>query len=444
MKTQLWTKAEIANLLGRFATGQPAPEIASVLGRTEASVRYKLHNMGYSTRRVTEPRPTISGPSEACDDLRETQIDEESTRGKAQQDLLRTESRREIRALENDYKQDALEERILKEFREKLLDLPLRIEIPHMDKPVVRHNAQSDVAVIVLSDSHIGQVVDIRETESTCAYNPAVFIARLHHLETEVARILAAHPVQEIVILFAGDIVHGRLGHTFEDDLTQPIATQVDLALHAFYQFMARLSTMATRVTVHGVGGNHDRWPGLRKVPTERRWSGLDTLCYQSLHALTAKTLPNVTFDERISARRIVDIGDFRLLLMHGDQLRGPHCAANGIAREMQHWLMRSVQTGQRPPELVVIGDKHVSANLPVGLGRAIVNGSFVGEDVFSQNFAPSPPSQTVFFIRPGSGLTETHVIRLDQAQVYLPMPYDLKPTLARLVESFARKTLDL
>jgi len=64
-----------------------------------------------------------------------------------------------------------------------------------------------------------------------------------------------------------------------------------------------------------------------------------------------------------------------------------------------------------------------------------------VGEDVFSQNFAPSPPSQTAFFVRPGVGLTEQHLIRLDRAAMKIdPLPYDLKPALRQLVLSFANQ----
>jgi predicted phosphodiesterase len=438
MKAQVWSKREIDKLFRLLSAGHGASEIAALLERTEASVRYKILNLGYSSRRVEGPEAT----NEFCGDPGSSSLDEmpvlvEQLRAHAGEQLKKGEERREIRNLVNEYKSDVLEERILDEFRQRLLDLPLRIDVPPLRENIVTKHDIQDLAVVVISDSHIGQVVDIRETESSSAYNPAVFVARLHHLEIELARIFNSHPVKEIVVLFAGDIVHGRLGHSLEDDLTLPIATQIDLALHLFVQFLARIATMAKRVTVHGVAGNHGRWPGTRKMPTDRRWSQLDTLFFQAAQALCGATLPNVVFDERFSARRMVDVEDFRILLLHGDQLRGGPCAANGVQKEMQLWLMRCVQTGQRPPDLIVLGDKHISANLPVGLGQALINGSFVGEDVFSQNFAPSPPSQSVFFVRPGVGKTETHLIRLDKAKLPTPLPYQLKPSLESVVMNF-------
>jgi len=301
-----------------------------------------------------------------------------------------------------------------------------------------KHSTQNEVAVAVISDSHVGQVVDAREIDAALGYNPAIFLNRLQYLEAEITQILSAHPVEKIVVLFAGDIVHGRLGHSLEDDLTMPIATQVDLAIHAFLQFLTRISRLTKSVEVHGVGGNHGRWPGTRKVPTDRRWSQLDTIVYNSLQTLCSLAAPNVRFDDRISARRMIDIGDYRILLLHGDQLRGGNYASAGIQKEMQHWLMRHLQNGERPPNLIVLGDKHISANLPAGLGEALINGSFVGEDVFAQNFPPSRPAQTLFFIRPGVGKTRTHHIRLDVAPLEkAPDAYELKPELQKIVSSF-------
>lgn len=435
MKTQLWTKREVDRLLRMFEAGHPASEMASLLGRTEASVRHKLLNMGFSSRRIIEPAFEEEAPPD-------TRIEEALLREKANKELEVLESRREVRAVTSEYKADILEERVLSEFRKTLFDMPPEIRIPELILPGRSELSSDGVAVVVVSDAHVGQVVDPRELDQRSSYNPAIFVSRLHHLEHELANIFRRHPAKEIVLLFGGDIIHGRLGHSLEDDLTLPIATQVDLALHCFSQFLGRLSQMADSITVHGVAGNHGRWPGTKKPPTDRRWSNLDTILYSSLAALCTATWKNIHFDERVSARRLVDVKDFRILLLHGDQLRGGYCAGGGIQKEMQHWLMRSVQRGDHPPDLIVFGDKHVSANLPVGLGQALINGSMVGEDVFSQNFAPSPPSQTAFFVRPGVGLTEKHLIRLDQAKMKIdPLPYDLKPALRQLVLSFANQT---
>ncbi len=435
MKARIWTKNEVGKLLRMLESGHPAAVMAQLLGRSEASVRHKILNLGFSSRQVLESDgfSRSDGPPFAD----ELEVAEDEIALKAVQEMERTETRRAVRDIVHDGKLDILESRILEQFRLQLGNIPVRIEIPPLPSSGFNREPTCDTAVLVISDCHIGQVVDPRELDATSAYNPAVYLNRLAQLETNVQEILQSHPVEELVVLLAGDIVHGRLGHSLEDDLTLPVATQVDLALHSLTHVIGRLAAQVPKVKIHSVAGNHGRWPGTRKVPTDRRWSNLDTIVAQSLQALCEATLPNVRFDERISSRRIVEVGDFRILLLHGDQLRGGPYAATGVQRELGRWLLRSAQQGQRAPDLLVAGDKHIAASLPVGFADALINGSFVGEDVFAQNFNPSPPSQTLFFIRPDVGRTETHVIRLDKASVLDQPPYQFKPSLQTLIDGF-------
>lgn len=442
MKARIWTKNEVGKLLRMLETGHPAAVMAQLLGRSEASVRYKILNLGFSSRQVFEADEISRYDGPPFTD--EIEVTEDEVALNAVQELERTEARRAVRDIVQDGKQDILETRILEEFRQRLGNIPIRIVIPPLPSSKFNREATRDTAVLVISDCHIGQVVDPRELDAASAYNPAVYLNRLAQLETNVQEILQSHPVEKLVVLLAGDIVHGRLGHSLEDDLTLPIVTQVDLALHSLTHVVGRLAAQVREVTIHSVAGNHGRWPGTRKVPTDRRWSNLDTIVAQSLQALCEATLPNVCFDERISSRRIVDVGDYRILLLHGDQLRGGTYAATGVQKELGRWLLRSAQQGQRAPDLLVAGDKHIAASLPVGFSDALINGSFVGEDVFSQNFNPSPPSQTLFFIRPDVGRTETHVIRLDKAAVLEQPPYQFKPSLQTLIDGFRQSPFDL
>ena len=235
----------------------------------------------------------------------------------------------------NEAKRAVLEERILGEFRSTLMDLPKSFA-PSSPPPVCASSEASPplVAVLVVSDSHIGQVVDPREVSGFGAYNPAISLARLRQLEIETLRILNGRPVEKLVLLFGGDIHHGQLGHSLEDDLTLPIALQVDLALNLFFPFVASLANAAPSIEVFGVGGNHARWPGMKKMPTDRRWSNLDTVLYGVLGDLCRQAgLSNVHFDDRISSRRTIEVGKFVIELLHGDEIgvaisAPPECTA--------------------------------------------------------------------------------------------------------------------
>lgn len=438
MNSRHWTPEEINRALGLYMEGYPCRDIARMLQRTEASVRLKLLGMGYSSARILPGQDEQAGMTDPIVVEEATTADpqEDPVVGMARRELDVRERRKEERAQIDEAKRAILEERIVEEFAKHLCDFPRSFSV--CPPPPVPKDATARTAVLVVSDAHVGQVVDPREIEGIGGYNPAITLARVRHLEVEAARILHGRPVDKLLLLFGGDILHGHLGHSLEDDLTIPIALQSDFALNVFFPFVCGLSRVVPKLEIHGVAGNHGRWPGMRKMPTDRRWSNLDTIFYGSLAALCRHTqLGNVTFDERISSRRQIDAGKFRLQLLHGDEVRGGAFCTGGMNREVTNATMRNVQAGRPVADYFIMGDKHFTASVPFGTGAFVVNGSMVGTDGFGMNFLPAPPSQTLFFLHPQYGKTETHEIRLDHASLPSSLPYDLKPTLENLVTKY-------
>ncbi len=443
MHTRVWSNRDVRKLLCLYSAGHPCAEIASILGRSDRAVRHKLLKLGYSSARVLEPRDGLAplDPGGVSAEVADEWTGEEYdlVRSIAARQLERAEENKVRREIIAESQDEILATRFLEEFRRTVLAMPPTINIPQA-RPA---KTGEDVCVVLFGDLHCGQVVDPREIEGYStrwgSYDPAVMVARIHLYESHILRILETHPAKHMVLVMLGDMVHGRLGHSLEDDLTLPIATQSDLAMNCLYQFVARIASRVPSIEVHGVAGNHGRWPGQRKMPTDRRWSQLDTMLYDAVGLLAEKTLPNCRYDSRLSARRVLNIGDFRIQVAHGDQIRGGTFATSGMGKEVQHTLLRSVQTGQRPPALYVIGDKHISTSIPMGHASFLINGSFVGGDTFALNFAPSPPSQTLFFVSETLGRSETHIIPMQDAQLGDELPYDFKPSLENLVRSFQR-----
>lgn len=438
-----WSEREISRALALYQEGLPCAEIARMVGRSETALRLKLLALGYSSRRVVldnEPPRAVLPAAPAAVDLADRLLptyDEDHFQERARRELEVGERRQADRERVNEAKQQILEERILEEFRRHLFDLP-RHWLPVVSPQVFPLAGEALTAVLVISDVHCGQVVPPAELDGFGDYNPAVMLDRLRHLETEVVRILQDRQVDKLLVLFAGDILHGNLGHSLEDDLTVPIAAQVDLAVHAFFAFLRGMAAAVARVEVYGVAGNHGRWPGTRKMPTDRRWSNLDTVFFNALAALGQHAgFEHVSFDDAVAARRVIDVGSNRLQLMHGDQVRGGAFCAAGMSREVNNSTLRHVQAGRRPVDYFVMGDKHQPTTLPFGTGAFVVNGSFVGADNFGLNFLPAPPSQTLFFLHPQRGKTETHEIRLDAAKQAELGHYISKASLIELINQY-------
>lgn len=437
-----WTSQETDLALRLLGQGFPAREISRMTGRTETAVRLKLLALGYSSSQ----RDLGDGEEPGTEgELRDVPLGDFPQPGAAGGDLQLLAARKleveELRRSErmrvNGAKDQILEQRIVEAFTEQLRDFrpPASISPP---PPPPADPGTSLTGVLVVSDAHIGQVVDPDEIEHLGGYNPAVALARIRLLEERAAGILRGKPALErLLVLFGGDIVHGNLGHSLEEEVS-PIAAQVDLALNVFFQFLTGLALVVPQIEVHGVVGNHGRWPGSRKMPSSVRYSNLDGIFYGSLaSALRFSKIPNISFEERLSSRRLIEVGGTTIQLQHGDEVRGGGFCSGGMNREVTNSALRNQQVGRRAPTYFVMGDKHSSASLPYGRGAFIVNGSFVGADPFGLNFVPSPPSQTLFFLHPEEGKTETHEIRLDAARVANPLPYALKPSLHKLIEKY-------
>jgi hypothetical protein len=435
-----WTSQETDLALRLLGQGFPAREISRMTGRTETAVRLKLLALGYSSSQrdpgAEELEADCGLRDIALEDLEQLREAPDDLRLLAARKLEVEELRRSERMRVSGAKEQILEQRIVDAFTEQMRDFrpPASVAPP----PPPADPGESLTAVLVVSDAHIGQIVDPDEVEGLGGYNPAVALARIRLLEERTVGILRSKPsLERLLVLFGGDIVHGNLGHSLEEEVS-PIAAQVDLALNVFFQFLVGLSQVVPQVEVHGVVGNHGRWPGSRKMPSSVRYSNLDGIFYGALaSALRFSKIPSISFEERLSSRRLIEVGETTIQLQHGDEVRGGGFCTGGMNREVTNSSLRNLQVGRRAPTYFVMGDKHSSASLPYGRGAFIVNGSFVGADPFGLNFVPSPPSQTLFFLHPEEGKTETHEIRLDAARVANPLPYELKPSLLKLIEKF-------
>jgi hypothetical protein len=213
MHTRVWSTREVKKMLLLYSAGYPCGTIASKLGRSEQAVRHKLRKLGYSSARILE---TAEGfvPFENDDSpLRDEWTHEEQAIVKTlpQEQLERREESSVRLELVAETQEEILANRFLEEFRRTVLAMPPVINIPPT-QPAIQGE---DVSVVLFGDLHCGQVVDPREIEGYPtkwgAYIPAVMVARIHEYETHIARILQIHPSKKLVLVFLGDMVHGRL-----------------------------------------------------------------------------------------------------------------------------------------------------------------------------------------------------------------------------------------
>jgi len=409
-----WTQNEIALL----ASGLSNKEVAARTGRSEPAIRGKRQRLAAEA----EATPVASKGAPTTFEQDKTAKSNEFWKG-------------EYQNLEKKYKQAVAHASIA----EQLVELAREVAPVSYDPfpaavPYKAGEDKSQSAVLILSDTHVGQEITPDQTLGFGGYNLDLFLARLKTVESSITSIVTRHTttqVDELVVCFGGDLIHGALNHGAEAAQKMTLFDQTYAAGHAFAQFLRNLAPRFPLVRVVGTVGNHPRFANQKRMPTENRFSNLDMFCLSYTEALT-RELANVhwTLDKQPTA--LFDVQGFRFELLHGDTLRGGDRALgipnHSVARHVSGRSQLFAKYGQRSPDYYLCGHLHRDIVLPHAKGRFIVNGGFPGIDGYAlaENFSPVDPTQTFFLMHPKYGQTASYSISLKFAEVGSTPPYVL------------------
>lgn len=395
-----WTDTETTFLRENRQT-QTTTELAKSLGRSRKSVEQKLAKLREAgeveksnlTARVTPAEP------EAVYWKREAQ--------KAKKALLETEQRNTA--------VDILVERVL-DIAPRSYD-----PAPVACKRAPRSKGSPQSAVLVLSDTHIGQCVSPDQTLGLGNYSFDLFLRRLQRLEKSVFSILEDHTttaIPELVVAMIGDMLHGNLSHAVEAGQVNTLFDQFYSAGHAIAQFLRNLSTLAP-VRIHTAVGNHPRWGTQKKMPTDNRYSNLDQFLYAYLAALLRDN-SRINFNLNKQPFALFEVQGHNFYAGHGDHLRGGDkmlgVPNHAIGRNISNNTQLFSRAGKPMPNYYLFGHFHRPITLPHAGGEIIINGGFPGMDGFGlmEAFNSSAPIQKFFLMHPKFGRAASYDLRLD------------------------------
>lgn len=290
-------------------------------------------------------------------------------------------------------------------------------------------------AVLLFSDTHVGQVITPEQTLGFGEYNFSIFLSRLKYLEESVLSILENHTtvkIDELVIAMLGDMLHGALNHGVEAGQHTTLFSQFYGAGHAIAQFLRVLSARVPQIRIHTVVGNHTRWQSQHKMPTDNRYSNLDMFLYALVEALTSD-LKNIRWNLNQQPFTVFEVQGFTFRAAHGDHLRGGDKALgipnHAIAREISTTTQLFTKHDRQSPHYYLVGHLHRGIQLPHALGEVIINGGFPGLDGFALagNFNPVDPMQRLMFVHPKYGRTAEYPLTLKFADaVGDKLPYTI------------------
>jgi hypothetical protein len=282
---------------------------------------------------------------------------------------------------------------------------------PAVPKPAAdNRRKRPEVAVLLCSDWHVGK--------HTSSFSTDVARDRIRLLGEKVVKIAeierADHPVKEIHVLLAGDMadnINIFPGHAYEVDST--MFSQVFSVSQAIEELLRLLLARFERVVVWEQAGNHGRFGKRGDYP---KADNLDRLIYRVTRERL--TSPRIGWNASEDWYSIVEAGNYRALLIHGDQIKsfGGNTPAFGILRKANAWA-----SGVLPPfQDVMMGHFHQALTLPManGRGRVFVNPSIESDSNYAKEFvaATGTPGQRLNFVDPEKGrVTAERVIWLDE-----------------------------
>jgi hypothetical protein len=258
-----------------------------------------------------------------------------------------------------------------------------------------------EVAVLHLSDWQLGK--------ETASYDSQVAVRRVETIVDRTLEIVeierSHHPVRQIHVLLGGDLIEGVSVFPGQQALVDSsLMLQVSTAAGALGNLLRRFAAAFDEVVVHEEDGNHGRIGKRGDFPKDNA----DNFTYSvaRLHVQDLVDAKRLVWHEREGWYTIAEIGNYRALLVHGDEVKsfGGNTPAFGIARKVASWAAGVL------PEFTdcYMGHWHqpLVIPLPQGHRRTFVNPSLESGNVYAQEFVGSTgsPGQRLNFVEPVKG----------------------------------------
>lgn len=260
---------------------------------------------------------------------------------------------------------------------------------------------------------------DWQGAKVTTSYNSEVMKTRVMDFAHKAVKITEIHrndhAVNDCVIMFGGDMVEGLFNYPAQ-------LWEVDASLFEQYTTVSRLMvdfiryilTKFNKVTVVAEWGNHGRIGSKRDhVP---KGDNFDRMCYElARQLLSAET--RLTWEDCPEDIQKVEIGNYRALLMHGDEVgRAGFASPSAWQAAGNRWKAGSFKWHFQD---IYLGHYHRFAQEPMSdqTGSIYWTGSTESDNRYARDSmaVSGVPSQRLHFIDPDKGrVTAQYQIWLD------------------------------
>jgi len=264
-----------------------------------------------------------------------------------------------------------------------------------------KKSKKAEVALVHLTDWQAGKV--------SVSFSMEVLRKRIEQMIDKVVALTnvqrAHHPVNDCVLVLGGDMVEGLSifpGQQWE--VEAHLFEQMFTVVNIIQQAVHTLSGQFSKVHVVCEYGNHGRLGRKGDMPSA---DNVDRMAYK-IASDRCVHLKNVTWQQSADWYQVVAIGNYKLLVVHGDEMP----SFNGILRKINTWAT-FIEFDD-----CIMGHFHTPSNFTMANGgRVWVTGSPESDNQYAKSFiaAVGKPSQRLMFVDPEKGrVTCEYVCWLD------------------------------
>lgn len=323
---------------------------------------------------------------------------------------LATERENEIKRLRRVNGQLGLEIEDLQKKLDRYATIkPEDMRVPKWLRPKKDTKAHTATAVLMLSDLHLDEVVDMDEMDGLNEYNRQIAHERFDAIINGTVKLLKRYTAgvhyDGMVVTLLGDIITGDI----HDELAKTNEAPVPATIVHWVPYLAsglrHLADEFGRVHVPCVDGNHDRT--YKRTPKKKRAESSNAWIIYNWLADTLRDDERITFGISTSPEQLITVYDTTLLLSHGDGFRSSG-GVGGLYPSMLKWLLRKhdlYSQTKRDFDYACIGHWHQDLYGP----DFVVNGSMKGYDEYAKDcgFKFGIPSQQLFTLTPERGISQ-------------------------------------
>lgn len=292
-----------------------------------------------------------------------------------------------------------------------------------------------ETIVLVLSDLHWGENVDLEAMDGLNSYNVEIARDRLSRWADTVIELATKHwspnllPPQRIVLILGGDLISGGIHYELaKTDHLAPLPAVRDVADHLGNNIAKIKRSVACELDIISIPGNHSRTT-MKPESKEVAATSYDILVSDFLE-LQLSRIEGINFWAPPSPDALFSIYGWRVLATHGDRIGsrggqgfvGPAAtAARGLKRVSADYATRGIHV-----DLILICHLHT----PLQLEEGYVNGSLVGTSEYARDgrFRPAPAKQLFLTVHPRHLVSQQRWIepgRPEEGSLYVPPPVD-------------------